>query len=473
MTLDWSFQHDKVRNLAIERTTQLGRSFATPTQKRHIMNTNIIPAIAYGFPVTPYTPPDLKILDTIILKAAKQAHNLINGTPSAILHEDIDKGGVGYTSISTEYVSRNVNSLKQSLNTPGRISTLTQALLHLQLQRLGNFHGTKCRPAHYCMRARQYAMAVSLKQHNAIDTLANITLPSPLHLSLSKLDPTNPEHPMFNKANSLTLPILELPITTLKDLLEPPAPGQPPHQHYIIDGHTLHKKFKNITPSHIQALNNLATLLNSSHHDPGDPSIAKPHNRHKPKEERLIHADNTHLLTTFATTETPKASDIITRYHALHPDQRPITNFFHPQPPQPAPSPPTTHHPNTSTKPIHITDLPSTYTSYFGQPHPGPPIPTRPTTTTTQREEKKTLCTPLPNQRKNPNTLTPTTHLQPLPLHPPPLETGPGRCTIQTPLSLPLPHHGSSHHYGDLHRPCQQSHKHHRMDDGQKPTPQE
>jgi hypothetical protein len=92
------------------------------------MNTSIIPAIAYGFPVTPYIPPDLKVLDTIILRAAKQAHNLINGTPSTILHEDIDKGGVGYTSISTEYVSRNINSFKQSLNTPGRISTLTKAL---------------------------------------------------------------------------------------------------------------------------------------------------------------------------------------------------------------------------------------------------------------------------------------------------------------------------------------------------------
>ncbi len=35
------------------------------------MNTIIIPDIASGFPVTPYTPPDLKVLDTIILKAAK------------------------------------------------------------------------------------------------------------------------------------------------------------------------------------------------------------------------------------------------------------------------------------------------------------------------------------------------------------------------------------------------------------------
>ncbi len=149
-----------------------------------------------------------------------------------------------------------------------------------------------------------------------IDTLANITLPSPLHLSLSKLDPTNPEHPMFNKANSLTLPILELPITTLKDLLEPPAPGQPPHQHYIIDGHTLHKTFKNITPAHIQALNNLATLTQEPLYSQ-TPQQAQAQRR---KTHSCTQHPPPHHLTTFTTTETPKASDIIARYHALHPD---------------------------------------------------------------------------------------------------------------------------------------------------------
>jgi hypothetical protein len=189
-------------------------------------------------------------------------------------------------------------------------------------------------------------MAVSLKQHTTINTLTNITLSSPLHLSLSKLDPTNPEHPMFNKANSLTLPILEIPITKLKDLLELPAPGQPPHQHYIIDGHTLHKKIKNIMPAHIQALNNLATLLSSSHHEPLYSQT--PQQTQAKKEERLIHADNTHLLTTSPHLQPQKPP----RHQMSSPDITPFTRTKDISlllPPTTTPTGTTPTHPTTPT----------------------------------------------------------------------------------------------------------------------------
>jgi hypothetical protein len=152
MTLDWSHQHSKVRKMLAERVDLLNQSYATTPQKRHILKTSIIPAVAYSFPCTPYTPPDLQALDLILRRAAKQAFNLPTSTYSAILHEDTSQGGLGYTSVKAEYVTRNVQSLFQSLQHPGRIGNITRALLPLQIQRVGYVSPTQqaTKTAKYC-----------------------------------------------------------------------------------------------------------------------------------------------------------------------------------------------------------------------------------------------------------------------------------------------------------------------------------
>ena len=340
MTLDWRPQHAKTRKTALDKVNHLIHSKITRQQKAHILKTCIRSAINYTFTCTPYTQQDLHLLDRIITKAAKQIYNLPECFPSAIIHQDIDKGGLGFPSLTTEYTATNTNTLISSLHTHGRIGTITKAILQQQLARLGHIPHLKDKISYakYCLRARQYAMAISLQQQSHIQTILNIQPPPALALCIQQLDPTNPQHPLFNKATQLTQHVMDLPIQTLTDLLDPPSANHPGT--YIIDGHTLTKKFSNIQLRHLQALNHLATLLNSAPHDPGNPLPSKHPIKSKPKEDRCIHPDNLHLLTILSPPTLPTESDIPPTFRAMHSDQLLITSFFQPPPPPPAHHPP-------------------------------------------------------------------------------------------------------------------------------------
>ncbi len=155
---------------------------------------------------------------------------------------------------------------------------------------------------------------------------------------------------------------------------------------------------------------------------------------------------NTHVLTTFTTTETPKASDIITRYHALRPDQRPITSFFHPQAPQPIQPPSPQQHP-----PQH--DPPSP-----------PPAHPPPTTVTDSGS----------------NTPVTTIHRDTTPTHPQipdPPQNSPTHTPPRTaPLWVPSPHqpHNNKHitrKRENLLRPSTQSEKESPHPHTNNPTP--
>ena len=58
LTLDlgWSHQHKRMTDTLTQKLRGLEKSYASPVQTRNIINTAIIPSLAYAFPVVPCSP---------------------------------------------------------------------------------------------------------------------------------------------------------------------------------------------------------------------------------------------------------------------------------------------------------------------------------------------------------------------------------------------------------------------------------
>jgi hypothetical protein len=70
MSLDWSHQQKKMtKNLTNKLNNKLNKSYASPFQTNNIINTAIIPSIAYAFPVVPCTPNLLNTWDQKISRS--------------------------------------------------------------------------------------------------------------------------------------------------------------------------------------------------------------------------------------------------------------------------------------------------------------------------------------------------------------------------------------------------------------------
>ena len=73
---------------------------------------------------------------------AKYAWHLPRGTPTALVQEDSERGGMGVTSLREEYVKEQTVALTDALNDPGRLGAVTCALLQVQVQAAGEVADT-------------------------------------------------------------------------------------------------------------------------------------------------------------------------------------------------------------------------------------------------------------------------------------------------------------------------------------------
>jgi hypothetical protein len=64
--------------------------------------------------------------------------SLSMATPNGMVHEDKNQGGMGVTSLLTDYVQTTAALLTKALNDQGRLGVITHALLPIQLQRAGH-----------------------------------------------------------------------------------------------------------------------------------------------------------------------------------------------------------------------------------------------------------------------------------------------------------------------------------------------
>jgi len=98
----------------------------------------IIPAATYAFPLAYLTPADLAKLDRLYSRICKQAMGLPTCTPTAMILEDREKGGMGMPSLEVDYSDMVTRSLTFSLLDDGQLGMVSQALLYLQNSIVGS-----------------------------------------------------------------------------------------------------------------------------------------------------------------------------------------------------------------------------------------------------------------------------------------------------------------------------------------------
>jgi hypothetical protein len=156
LNLDWTAQFEATREALKQMTRSMVSSYATTAQKVRTINSCLKAKVRYAFCVAPYTNGQLKVLDSIICKAVKQAYGLPSCMSNAAVHEDVDKGGMGCPSLLAEYTTVQIQRLITALNDPGPIGTLTQARLHQEKVLLDKLTvATHPALAQHSMRLRQ------------------------------------------------------------------------------------------------------------------------------------------------------------------------------------------------------------------------------------------------------------------------------------------------------------------------------
>lgn len=121
LTMDLNYKHqlqatiDKVKGM----TTELKHSLLSAQHKLRIIESSIRPAITYAMCIAPYTEAELKLLDLLLTRAAKQAFKLPVTLPTAIAHTPQDKGGLGCYSLEVDHTVICVQRLCRALNHQG------------------------------------------------------------------------------------------------------------------------------------------------------------------------------------------------------------------------------------------------------------------------------------------------------------------------------------------------------------------
>ena len=298
LTLDWRPQTSALMDAIRAKAERLTQSHASPRQVIRIIHTCIKAAASYSFFVAPCSMADLDFMDRAIVRVVKKAFGLAIAFPSVMIHEDIDRGGLGVPSLRVEAMSKAAAALVDCLQDTGRLGAVTYALLKFQSSHMGGLNALQCpHEARYCMRIRQLTAiklsGLELTQGEPsapvrpiIDLAANELAEVVGHLTL---DPTALGIP-FHVPLGFLQPLFAMGVHHVKDILE--RDGK-----HVINITTFKLQFgAKVRRQHACALNRLALLLN--HHM--EPLLT--HNAHHtskdlPKDKRRIHTDNLALLT--------------------------------------------------------------------------------------------------------------------------------------------------------------------------------
>ena len=299
MTLDWRPQMRAMSDTLKHKMGRLASSCATERQIRRIIKTCVVPAVAYSMGVTPCTPADIKLLDGAITRAYKRTLGIPNGTPTAMVHEDVERWGLGIPSLAVEQASRGASLLIESLQDEGRLGVVSRALLLKQAKHIGggnNAQAVQHRDTRYCLRVRQLALMQKVDLLIKLRGVPQFTDKADLMRVIQNLNPwgttTHPEIPW-----EFLRPLLDLGITNLEEVLEPDGK-------HVLTGAALKLRWGRLARrKHIVALNALASLLNQAPGVDADMrTLLRESNADKARDRsaRCIHATNLHV--TLATT---------------------------------------------------------------------------------------------------------------------------------------------------------------------------
>jgi hypothetical protein len=160
LTLDWRHQFDAVIAAVKTKCRALANRGLPASMQMKVIRTVIKPMITYGFGAAPYTPAQLRLLDAQLARAAKTAYRQKVSMSTALALEDVDRFGLGLTSLLVDYSHACVRNLVGALNDPTSYGCISKSLLAFQAARTGalqeaQLHGV----ANAFMRIRQLSAA--------------------------------------------------------------------------------------------------------------------------------------------------------------------------------------------------------------------------------------------------------------------------------------------------------------------------
>ena len=292
-TLNWRHQHKALKESAIETADAILRSPASAAQRLRLIETLLRPRIRYSFATGAYTAADIAQLDGLLACTAKYAWHLPRGTPTALVHEDRERGGMGVTSLKEEYVKEQTAALTDALNDPGRLGAVTCALLQVQVQAAGKVADTALADR---LRHSRLLRALTLLQ-GAGGHMTHWTGGGQLEwMTLQGCDLTALLRRLRNDPLDLGLPgnvplavfrpLLEAGVTSVAQLLD--AGGR----HMVAASKlTAHLALHNLTAADTPALrraHNRLTLLLSADPNEGPPRVWDVPTADLPADQRLV-----------------------------------------------------------------------------------------------------------------------------------------------------------------------------------------
>jgi hypothetical protein len=141
-----------------EAARAMKQSRASTAQKMRTLRTSLRPAVAHILNVSPFTPAELRQVDGVLARMAKQAHGLATSMPNIAAHEDTAKGGLGCPSLAVEQALISTQRLTRSLNDAGPLGVMSRAMLERQHHALNTLDASKLpHVTRYSLKVRQAA----------------------------------------------------------------------------------------------------------------------------------------------------------------------------------------------------------------------------------------------------------------------------------------------------------------------------
>ena len=133
MDLQWKKQQEEVCKALKSMAAHLGRCYNTQAQKLRTLQSCLKAKARYPFALMCYNEKALDALDKVMDSVVRQAYKLPPGTPTAMIREDLKRGGLGNTSLMVPYTVAAVKNFTQAVNDQSKRGQLTRALLEAQL----------------------------------------------------------------------------------------------------------------------------------------------------------------------------------------------------------------------------------------------------------------------------------------------------------------------------------------------------
>ena len=280
-TLNWNPQTKEILRKLRQKLANLKRSKATPAQIAHIINTCIKPFITYSFPVVPYTDNDIHAMDKLLTAAIKFAYGLHVSNPTALAHEDIDKFGLGCTSLLVDLVQAQVQALTETMQDEHRLGVMARRALEQQLQSIKTTAPEQLprNLTHHMGLSQLVKMRTITKE---LKSNGQYILPPIESELITKI--TNLGHafsPDNYIRNELLLPLQELNIRSPTQLMEA-------NQTHMMDQDAMKRTYPRTLPIHLTALNHITLYL---HQDPENKEKITPQAGKLTKILREVHPE--------------------------------------------------------------------------------------------------------------------------------------------------------------------------------------